>query len=84
MEFFDAVDRLFDGDAHGVGDDLGAGPRVAGGHLDGGRHDVRGTGTPAGRYRHTSPQNDDDDGDDVGEDGPVDEKGGDHGAGLFS
>ena len=36
---FHAVDRLFDGDSHRVGDDLGAGPGIHGGHLDGGRHD---------------------------------------------
>ena len=69
----DTVDLVLDGDADGVGDDLCAGTGIGRRHLDRRRYDVR-----ILRDRKTTDgdrsENDDDDGDDVGENRVIDEE----------
>jgi hypothetical protein len=74
----DAVDLQLDGQGDIVDDDRGAGTRVGRGDLDRGRHDVGILGDRQGHQGDAADQHDDD-GEDVGQDRPVDEERGDHG-----
>src|SRR5206468_615676 len=67
----DAVDLLLDGGGDGVGGDLGAGARVEGGDLDGGRGDLRVLRDRQPQERDAADDHEDDR-QDRGEDRPVD------------
>src|SRR5262249_48147272 len=75
----DAVHLLLDGRGDGVGDHLGVGPRVDGGHLDGRRRDL---GILRDRQLRQGDNADDDEDNRQhrGEDRPVNEKVRDHGS----
>ena len=69
----DAVDALLDGNADGVRHRFGAGAGIAGAHLNRGRDDLRILGHRQ-VIKADGAQQDRDDGDDVGEDRPLDEE----------
>ena len=76
--FFNAVDLLFDGQRHRLDERSGAGARIVRGDLDGGRGDGRILLDRQRANRHTAQQQDEN-GDDIGEHRPLDEKFGEHG-----
>ncbi len=74
----DAVDLLFDGSGHRVGDDLRIGAGIDGVDFDGGRRDFRVLRDRQGEQGDAAGQHDDDR-QHRREDGPVDEERGEHG-----
>src|SRR6202040_99300 len=79
----DGVDRLLHRHPDGRRHDLRARSRIPRAHLDGGRYDLRILGDGQ-RVEEHPPDDDGDEGDDVGEDRMLDEELGDHGAAFFS
>ena len=79
----DAIDRLLQRHPDRGRDHLRARARVSRAHLDGRRHDlgILSDGQPVEEY---APDDDGDEGDDVGEDRVLDEELGDHGAAFFA
>ena len=77
----DAVDLLLDRQRNVADDGGGAGAGIARGHLHGRRHDIGILRDRQPGERH-EPEDDGQDGDDVGEDRPLDEELGDHGLSL--